>query len=373
MHRATKAPGRQTREQTQEKPVEVTGKSSSPPPCSGFIVSPIFDAVFFILSPLLALLIGYEVAYTPSVRQPIPGWGMADGLSGALIQMVIYAHLILVFFRSHGNRHIFALYPYRFTLVPLALFIGCWRSWQVLVCTTVLATWWDVYHSSLQTFGLGRIYDMRAGNDAQAGRRLDYFLNLILYVGPILGGAVLMDHVKDFLDFGRPEVGWTNLAAIPLWVAPRKTELHLVMMAIAIPFLCFYLYSYWKLYRNGYRVSLQKVTLYVVTGVVSLVAWGYNSFGQAFLIMNFFHAWQYFAIVWWSENKNLSERFGVAHWKWGKPLTFLIVFGSVGLYAIWSYRDPGNNTAVLAVTLVVSIMHFWYDGFIWSVRKKQVP
>jgi hypothetical protein len=25
-----------------------------------------------------------------------------------------------------------------------------------------------------------------------------------------------------------------------------------------------------------------------------------------------------------------------------------------------------------AATIVVSIMHFWYDGFIWSVSKRQV-
>ena len=28
--------------------------------------------------------------------------------------------------------------------------------------------------------------------------------------------------------------------------------------------------------------------------------------------------------------------------------------------------------AVVAVAAVVSIMHFWYDGFVWSVRKQQV-
>ncbi len=25
-----------------------------------------------------------------------------------------------------------------------------------------------------------------------------------------------------------------------------------------------------------------------------------------------------------------------------------------------------------AIMLVVSLVHFWYDGFIWSVRKSQV-
>lgn len=339
---------------------------------NGFIVSPIFDGIFFLFSPALALAIGYGVAYTPSARAPIPAWGISEGLSGALIQIVIFAHLFLVFFRSHGNERIFALYPYRFTVVPLLLFLGCWLSWPILVCTSVLATWWDVYHSGLQTFGLGRIYDRKAGNDAQTGRRLDYFLNLLLYAGPILGGAALMDHLEDFQGFARPEVGWSRLAELPLWVAPRRTELHQMVMAVAIPFLLYYLWAYWRLHRSGYRISVQKVTLYVVTGIVSLLAWGFNSFGQAFLIMNFFHAWQYFAIVWWSENDNLRQRFGVAHLRFGKALTFLIVFGVVTLYALWSYQDPGRDTAVLAVTLVVSIMHFWYDGFIWSVRKGQI-
>lgn len=339
----------------------------------GFIVSPFYDSLFFLFSPLLGLFIGYYVAYTPAARQPWPAAGISESLAAALIEMVIFAHLILVFFRSHGNKHIFWTYPYRFTLVPLLLFIACWKSVPILVLTSVLATWWDVYHSSLQTFGLGRIYDARVGNDALAGRRLDYFFNLLLYVGPILGGAVLMDHLNDFREFGHPKVGWNRLAAIPVWVAPRADTLTYGVLAIGLPFFAYYLWSYWRLYKDGYKVSLQKVTLYTVTGVVSLVAWGYNSFGQAFLIMNFFHAWQYFAIVWWSENKNLSERFGVAHLKLGKPITFLLVFGSVGLYGVWSYGDSGDPSAVLAVTLVVSIMHFWYDGFIWSVRKKQVP
>jgi hypothetical protein len=25
-----------------------------------------------------------------------------------------------------------------------------------------------------------------------------------------------------------------------------------------------------------------------------------------------------------------------------------------------------------AITLVVSILHFWYDGFIWSVRARRI-
>ena len=28
--------------------------------------------------------------------------------------------------------------------------------------------------------------------------------------------------------------------------------------------------------------------------------------------------------------------------------------------------------AISAIALGVSILHFWYDGFIWSVRRKEV-
>ena len=39
----------------------------------------------------------------------------------------IMAHLFIVFFRSNGNQKIFQLYPYRFTVVPLVLFLGAVR------------------------------------------------------------------------------------------------------------------------------------------------------------------------------------------------------------------------------------------------------
>jgi hypothetical protein len=33
--------------------------------------------------------------------------------------------------------------------------------------------------------------------------------------------------------------------------------------------------------------------------------------------------------------------------------------------------DPERHE-LWAVTIVVSLMHFWYDGFIWSVARRQV-
>lgn len=50
------------------------------------------------------------------------------------------------------------------------------------------------------------------------------------------------------------------------------------------------------------------------------------------------------------------------------PVTFAI--WTVGP---WPWPElRASEPLMTAIVLVVSIMHFWYDGFIWSVRKGQV-
>jgi len=56
---------------------------------------------------------------------------------------------------------------------------------------------------------------------------------------------------------------------------------------------------------------------------------------------------------------------------WQKVLAFVGFVGVAVVYGLWAELEDAK-TWVLAVSLTVSILHFWYDGFIWSVRKKQV-
>ena len=56
----------------------------------------------------------------------------------------------------------------------------------------------------------------------------------------------------------------------------------------------------------------------------------------------------------------------------GKPLALLLFVGTAGAYGLWVEALDTSLEALWAVTLIVSIMHFWYDGFVWSVRRKQV-
>jgi hypothetical protein len=296
--------------------------------------------------------------------------GYTNTIANFCIGSFIMAHLVLVFFRSHLNANIFRTHPLRFTIVPVALVLAMTVSPWIAVATTVLATWWDVYHSSLQTFGIGRIYDMRKGNDALAGRQLDRWFNLLLYAGPILAGATLMDHVDDFEDF--ETVGAVFFASIPVLVDSNRTMLRWTILSVGIPFVFWYLFAYWRLSKRGYVVSWQKIGLLVSTGLVSIFTWGFNTFGEAFFIMNFFHAWQYFAIVWWSERKNLTRVAHVENRSWGTPAVLALFLGLAFGYGIWAEMADSDSPILFNIIIVVAIMHFWYDGFIWSVRKKLV-
>ena len=336
---------------------------------SGYIVSPLYDWVYFISSPILALLLGI-VLVNSRFGDDIALFDFERSLMDFFIGAFIFAHLVIVVFRSHVNPKIFSLYPIRFTLVPLALFVSMVTSTWVLVVCSVLATFWDVYHSSMQTFGISRIYDARTGNDPFAGRRLDWILNLVLYAGPIAAGATLMDHVNDFDEF--EQVGSIFFTSIPAHVESNAQVLRWAVIGASIFFILYYVYSYWVLSRKGYRISGQKVALLVSTAVCSVYAWGFNPFGIAFFTMNFFHALQYFAIVWWAEKGNMSKFFGFDGRSWAKPATFLLFLTFGFSYGLFSETADDSNTWLFSIFLVVSLMHFWYDGFIWSIVRKQI-
>jgi len=341
---------------------------------NGYIVGAVYDNIFFITAPLSAFAIGLVLAFSKWPSTNVTIFSHTESIEAIFLGSFIMAHLFIVFFRSNGNRKIYELYPVRFTAVPLVLFLAmCVSNW-VAISAAVLATWWDVYHSSLQTFGLGRIYDARVGNDANVGRRLDWLLNLLIYAGPIFAGAVLMAHTKDFQDY--EAVNAMLFAHMGDYIDAKQRYYQFVVLGLGIPFIGYYLYSYWRYSKQGYTVSTQKVVLLASTAAVSIYTWGFNSFGQAFFIMNFFHAFQYFGIVWWSEKKTMMGLFRLQNAAWGKWATLALFLSIACVYGVWaeiandgvlpSGLDLGWN-----VTIVVSLMHFWYDGFIWSVRKSQ--
>ena len=330
---------------------------------SRFIVSAWYDRIFFIYQPLIALGLGALLSFTPLSRKDWTLNGQAESVVTLLSGVVTMSHLVIVFFRSHANAEVFRRYPFRFIWAPLILFAALSASSWVMVVVFVTSIWWDVYHSSLQTFGLARAYDQRAGNDPVVGRQWDRALNLFLYLGPVLAGVSLADHILHFNRF--QDVGAEFFSYIPAYALTYHRYLTWAVVGTGLPFLAVYLWRYRELEKRGYRVPREKTALLASTGLCSIVTWGFNPFGEAFFIMNLFHAVQYFALIWHKERSSIRRVFGP-----GPGLTLFWV-AAIG-YGVWAEFWGQSGHYGFSLLLTVSILHFWYDGFVWSVRKREV-
>jgi hypothetical protein len=336
-------------------------------PRGPYLVGPAYDWAFFLLPPVLALALGVAVSDSWLATDE---WMVAtedDTAVGFFIGTVIHAHLVAVFFRSHGNAGIRRRYPIRFFAVPAALYAAIVASPWIAAATAVVATFWDVWHSGAQTFGFARIYERNHGTPPELGRRLDFWLNQLMYAGPILAGATLMDHVESFESFER--VGDAFLVSVPAEVSARARWLTYGVLAVASAFLVVYVTIYGRLARRGYRPPWLKLWLVGSTAVVSIYSWGFNTWGQAFLIMNLFHGVQYLALVWAMEGERIAAGLRLA----ARPrLALALYLGGVLLYGFGVQVLDARLTVLWAITMVVSLMHFWYDAFVWSVRKADI-
>ncbi|MCA9652606.1 MAG: hypothetical protein KC501_22000 [Myxococcales bacterium] len=335
---------------------------------SAYIVRPWYDWVFFLLPPVAALWVGMLLSGTRIADEMFVWSGQRVTVTTLAMGIIIHAHLVIVLLRSHGNRVVLRQHPFRFSLVPGVLLVSMMLSPTVAVTASVLATFWDVYHSGAQTFGFGRIYDAKCGNDPHQGRRLDFALNQLLYAGPIVAGATMMDHFEDFMEYRAIDAVF--FTRIPAFMEGHQAIFTRVIIGLGTAFVAYYLWAQWRMARQGRAICWQKVYLLASTGLVSIYTWGFNTWGEAFLIMNLFHALQYFGIVWASEHRTMQRTLRLERVRGGRVVTWLLFVGLAAGYgmAVEAWAD-GRSYLWWSITIVISLMHFWYDGFVWSVRK----
>lgn len=337
---------------------------------SVYIVSPLYDWGWFLLPPLLSVLAAAAISGTYLTEHRFWLSGKRFTPAGLFVGTLTSAHLAAVALRSHGNPRVRPRYPFRFLALPVLVFAAMMTSLWAVCVATVLVTFWDTYHSALQTFGLARIYDRNAGNDPAAGRWLDLGLNAILYIGPIVAGASMLAHFDSFETF--EQVGSPLLSTVPARVQAAQGTIARAVLALGAAYLAAYLLAYARLWRRGYRPCLPKVFLLSTTGLVSIWAWGFNPWGQAFFIMNLFHAIQYLALVWWSEGRRIQSVVRLDATPARRALFALALFAGLGAYGFWAELVPNDDRLRWSMVQSVALLHFYYDGFIWSVRKRDI-
>jgi hypothetical protein len=333
------------------------------------IIGPIADLVWIYGSPVWALVAVHALLSLPLVNNDIT-IGEPTTLLAFLLAAVTFAHLLPVFVRSHLNPAIRRAFPWRTLLVPPVLVVALTVWPAFLLVAGVVAGFWDVYHTAQQNFGLGRIFDARAGLAANRTRRADRIISHALYLGPIMAGPSMLDHLAEFDSL--EAVGWTIFLKVPKTADAWGWGLRSAIVVVVAMVVVWYIAQAIRLARRGMQASPQKVVLMVTSAVIQIAAWGLSSPLVAFMVVNLYHAVQYFALVWHLEGRKVSGHLGVSHPKFAVPFGMVAVFALPAIFGLAVTGVYTNSAFVNATFLSVSLLHFWMDGFIWSVRARTV-
>lgn len=329
------------------------------------------DKIIIIGSPLLAFLAIAMFCETRSssghfLHNPsTPEWLIAAAV------LLTHSHIFLVFIRSHLNPDVLKRHPFRFTSIPLFMLAAIWSSSAVFGLMGFIALYWDEWHSLMQTFGFGRIYDAKLGSDPTVGRKLD--IGMAFVVG-LLPHVVLLTYMPENV---RVE-GLLEFMAIEREVGEQYGHfihsLKYPLILFGFGYTIFYIHSYKKLVKQGYKYSRLKFALFLSTGMSACLMASLYSVTDAAYFGNIYHALQYYFIVYFSEGPRLPKRLG-----WKKESTKKVIKMYFCFFLLLAVAGAATRTLTESTFgflgsfwLLTSLLHFWYDGFIWSVRKQDV-
>ncbi|MBD65672.1 MAG: hypothetical protein CME62_10730 [Halobacteriovoraceae bacterium] len=328
---------------------------------SQFISSKKYDYPLIVFSPLIGfiLVLAFSSPRTPDQSQILdynsPVWLIL------LANVFILAHLTIGFTRSHLNRDVYKRFPLRFTVIPLFIVLLFLFQNNIYLIAFAFTPIWDEIHSFMQTFGFGRIYDAKAGNPPKVGRRFDIILCFVLEFYPHIVRLTTLD-LKEMTR----AIEYSDYISID-WVFRMVQHTTLPLTLLGVAYILFYIGYYIRLFKKtGYLPSRNKMILFTLTGFVNVVAVTYYTLVEALIINNIYHSIQYYGIIWYSEGKNLNKIF-----KKASPWFLLISLCFISLI-LGATRYKTETLPIWgAFWLTCSLIHFWYDGFMWSVRKNQ--
>jgi Tfp pilus assembly protein PilF len=273
--------------------------------------------------------------------------------------------------RAYGDRALFERFKWRFILAPLFLLAVCTAFfWWDLKGILLVVFFWGVWHGLMQTYGFCRIYDAKTGTFDALTRRLDFAMCVIWFATAV---ALSPYRLGDTLDIYYLSGG----PFIPPSLVHHGQQL-ILFAAIGVSVL--FLLHFGRMWIIGKRPNPVKVALLVT----SIAFWWYcNNLVANILVgialFEVFHDVQYLSLV-WIYNRNRVEKDsnigGFMRFVFRRSGSLIGLYvGLVFAYGSLSYLNAhlGIDTVKRILTGVVTastLLHFYYDGFIWKVRER---
>lgn len=354
---------------------------------ASWILGPRRDLLFIVAAPLLVLVLALALF----------GWrGAATATSVILLTHVVMtvAHHLPTFIRIYGDVELFRRHKWTFVLAPLLPFgfamavltyinLKAYPVENILYLFIVLALW-DPWHFLMQHYGFTRIYDRHSGAPPQLAARMDLLLSACCFIAiMLLCGDWLPSILEDLYV----------TADLPLlMLMPAGTIAAMEQLAVAAAVAAGGAYAFYLLHclRRGWRISGVKLALYASFFAVMYLAYTPNawmqswapgwSFKVGFAVVGIVHMTQYLAIV-WHYNRNLARHEGRARpglfarlharggwWIGAAYVALCLAYGAL-LSGKHDARWP--MSVLLALGFTSTLLHYYFDGFIWKVRHQQ--
>ncbi len=326
-----------------------------------WIVGSWADLFLIILTPLLAI---------PAILMLSSSWVGVRAETISLIVTAFFAtgHHLPGLIRAYGDHELFQRFRWRFVLAPPLVFLAYFplSTYHIDLYRLIILTW-ATWHGLMQLYGFVRIYDSKVGSVSRITANLDWLICLCGFVTPqllrpetlsrflghwyALGGAVISVQTLDTIRWSGIAVsvavlmGFTANYLMQLYLGPKPSPLKLLMLVSGIGMWWF--------------------SMLFIDNLILGVA-----------LFDICHDVQYLAIVWLFNNRRVNAnphigRFMRLVFRRGMVLLYLaliIAYGAIGLVASQSL-DSTVNSVAYAVLFTSTILHYYYDGFIWKVRE----
>jgi hypothetical protein len=322
--------------------------------------------------------------------------GPANGTSYILLLHVVLtvAHHMPTFIRIYGDVELFKRFKWAFVCGPciafgFALAVLAYLNLRDFPIENVLVlfiflTLWDPWHFLMQHYGFMRIYDRQNQAPRVLAARMDLLLCASWFVFVMLASGEWLVAVLEDLYLT------AHLPVILFVPADLLAVLVQLLFAIAsVTTLGYGVYLSWCR-RRGYFISVVKLALFATTFGVMFMAYTPNewilalapgwTFKVGFAVLGIVHMTQYLAIV-WRYNRSLAAqparaRAGLfrslhARGGWLAGCGYVAVCLLYGALLTSVYENRWLMSLLLATGFTSTLMHYYFDGFIWKMRHRQ--
>ncbi len=338
-----------------------SSNSRSLNPSQRWIISSWLDQFLILSTPLLAIPAVFALNSSLGVK--------AETISLIVTSFFALGHHLPGLIRAYGDRELYQRFHWRFILAPPLLFVAyvpLHHSHPDFIRLVIV--FWATWHGLMQLYGFVRIYDAKVGSTSPVTAYWDWLVCLCGFVtAQMFCPARMSKLLGHWYSLGGPLIP-------PSAVHACRSIFLTITVAVLIGFAVNYIL---QLYR-GVKPNPIKLLL-LISGIGTWwfsVAYVENVILGAALF-DICHDVQYLAIVWLYNCGRVRSnprigRFMSYLFRRGMVLVYLgliAAYGAIGLLPTF-VQDGTVSTILTGILGTSTILHYYYDGFIWKVREK---